>query len=87
MALASALFLPKGSLAFALLGDRWKNDYKEDCPGPWELRVWERRLVTAWWRVGVRLGWESRGKSEESRVKASARSAWLPGESTGSQTG
>lgn len=88
MALASALFLPEGSLGFALPGRHVgqgviRKRTPSLVPGGWR----DEGCSVQWWGVGVRLGWGSLGKSEEPRVKAAAHSAWLHGEPAGSQAG
>lgn len=56
---------------------------KDQVLSSWRWRVWEMKGWSRAWSEQRRAGVESK----EFRMKASAHSAWLPGESAGSQAG
>lgn len=83
VALAPAPPLPEGNQGFGLPGE-WGGGgviRKDHILSSWGLRAWEMK--------GWSWGDRQKGGEEckEFRMKASAHSSWLPGESTGSQAG
>lgn len=94
VALAPGPSTPEENLGSRLLGG-WGGGVKgkDQVLSSWRLRVWETEGRSwshslTWW--GGREGSGERSTGEESkefRMKASTHSAWLPGESAGSQAG